>query len=662
MAPEQLDEVARRQAERRGQRGGEAQHPMPAAHAFIRIALVGPHPHRPARPPQLGAAPACRLLVNVPVRGQDHAVPVTCPVRRDPARRDVLPDTVGIARERIAEPAASRRLHDDHVPGDERKARRLAGSGKLELAAVADQRDLHRRRRAGAADAEGRDRGPVAQDRVAALAFEEPQLPAHPESAPHPALAAGIGAKLAPLDAQGHPALERLRRLDGPDIPEVDVPVRARAVVLAEAAVPTGRGFVVHVLALPARIIAPDGVRERRPAQVAGDEIGHDLRQRRQRHRHGALAHFPVGPRGGVAPHVHDGGLRRQEPDRPEHPVVDRPFRIERGLDRHEDARPGGREARVDDARHLGVRAREVGDDLVAPHGEGQPHEHRIEPAFLVELEIVLVHVLAVRERGDLLAQPPLRPVEVQRDAVEHRLPTVPGQQRADPSFGHPACPQRRVEVARAVLGQAHVAEQERHGGPVEPALLVDLDGRDADAFLVDVGGEAGIAPRGHPADVGPVSAHGGEDEQLALLEDGVEHGHVVQMGAAPVRVVQEDDVAGPDVTGEVLHGAADGPRHGQHVPGMILGLGDHLGLRIEERAREVVELPDHRGVRGADHGRPHLAHDGDEAFADHLERDRVDGSNGHVIARHPHPGPLPLRGRGSCCNSLSPAEGERAG
>ena len=194
-----------------------------------------------------------------------------------------------------------------------------------------------------------------------------------------------------------------------------------------------------------------------------------------------------------------------------------------------------------------------------------------------------------------------------------------------DALLRHPAGPERGVEVAEPLLGQPHVAQEQAHHALVAPSPLVELDRGDAHPFLVDAGREAGVAARGHPAHVGPVGAHGGEDEQLPAREDGEEHGDVVQVGSAAIGVVENDDVPLVDVPLEVLHGAAHRPRHGHHVPGMVVGLRHHLRRRVEQRAGEVVELVDHRGERGADDRGAHLLDDGAQALADDFEGDGVD-------------------------------------
>src|SRR5205085_1898253 len=83
-------------------------------------------------------------------------------------------------------------------------------------------------------------------------------------------------------------------------------------------------------------------------------------------------------------------------------------------------------------------------------------------------------------------------------------------------------------------------------------------------------------------------------------------------------------NVSGRNISREILHCAADGPRHRYHVPRVVLRLGNHLGLGVENRAREIIKLIDDRRIRCANDGSAHLAYDSDQAFAHDLESDWI--------------------------------------
>ena len=158
-------------------------------------------------------------------------------------------------------------------------------------------------------------------------------------------------------------------------------------------------------------------------------------------------------------------------------------------------------------------------------------------------------------------------------------------QELADPFLGDPAGAERGVQIAETLVRQAHVAQNQGQGGLVRHPALIELDRWDADAFLVDVRGQARIAAGRHAADIRPMGPDRREYHQLAVGEHGIQNRHVVQVGAAAIGVVQQDDIARLDIAVELLHGAAHRPRHGHDVTGMVVGLRDHLDGGVEQRA-----------------------------------------------------------------------------
>src|SRR5690606_41326386 len=102
---------------------------------------------------------------------------------------------------------------------------------------------------------------------------------------------------------------------------------------------------------------------------------------------------------------------------------------------------------------------------------------------------------------------------------------------------------------------------------PHRLAALVQGDGPQADAVLVDLRGVGGPAARRHGADVQPVSPAGGEPQQRpVVVEDGAAGHYVVEVRADAVGVVDQVDVAG-------LH-----------------GLDAHVGHDLLDRRRQVAQ------------------------------------------------------------------------
>ena len=172
-----------------------------------------------------------------------------------------------------------------------------------------------------------------------------------------------------------------------------------------------------------------------------------------------------------------------------------------------------------------------------------------------------------------------------------------------------------------------------------------ELERRDDEALLEELG-RAGEGAGGHAANVGVVGAVGDEaDEGLAaggvrpsicrmgwpfdrlratlrraqgerIGEDGGDEGDVVEVGAAEVGVVEDDDVAGGEV--EALEGGGDGGGHGAEVDGDVGGLGDHVAVGVKEGAGVVLALLDVGGEAGAAEGDAHLlGHGGEEVLED---------------------------------------------
>ena len=134
---EKLDQVAGGQPEVGGHGGRHAQDAVPAEPALVRIALVGGDGKR-RRAVASRARSACVAAMSTrAIRCEDHSVSKAGPLPRDISRANVVTNAVGLARERIAETAAARRLHDHDIAGsDERTPGDLARRRELDLGAV----------------------------------------------------------------------------------------------------------------------------------------------------------------------------------------------------------------------------------------------------------------------------------------------------------------------------------------------------------------------------------------------------------------------------------------------------------------------------------------------------------------------------------------------
>jgi hypothetical protein len=181
-----------------------------------------------------------------------------------------------------------------------------------------------------------------------------------------------------------------------------------------------------------------------------------------------------------------------------------------------------------------------------------------------------------------------------------------------------------RRKVAPPLLGGAYVAEEGVEERVVARAAVDQLDGRNDGALLYQFGGEGERAGR-HAADVGVVgpARHEKRGRVCGSNEHGRDHGHVRQVRAARVRVVQDYHVAlGPGVHGGPRRVYARG--HGAQVDGDVGGLRHEGPGPVEHRAGEVEPLFDVGRVAGAPERHAHLVGHTFKAVAVELQQNGV--------------------------------------
>ena len=238
-----------------------------------------------------------------------------------------------------------------------------------------------------------------------------------------------------------------------------------------------------------------------------------------------------------------------------------------------------------------------------------------------VAVEIALRVVGPVRDPGDALAHHVLRARDELLDRLEEGRAAEACEEPPDVLRRLARGPEHGVEVPATLAGDAHVVEEEGEPGLVHPPAIADPGRHDAKSLLVDLLHAPGEAPRGHAPDIAPVAAGRGEHREPPVVEHREEHQHVVEMGAAGVGVVVNEDVAVMDVGAEHPHHFRRRVRHREVVDGVVVHpLRDQPPVGGDERAREVVPFVDDRRVRRMDDVRAHLVDDRDQGFANQLE------------------------------------------
>src|SRR5204863_4988988 len=124
----------------------------------------------------------------------------------------------------------------------------------------------------------------------------------------------------------------------------------------------------------------------------------------------------------------------------------------------------------------------------------------------------------------------------------------------------------------------SHSREDRRHRSVVRLPLCVAADGGYANALLIELGRLPRDTPRGHAADIAPVRAGDRKRKELPVEEYRVDGRDVVQVRAARVRIVVQEDVTWIDVVTEALEDGPDRPRDREDVHRVIRRrLGDEL-------------------------------------------------------------------------------------
>ena len=89
--------------------------------------------------------------------------------------------------------------------------------------------------------------------------------------------------------------------------------------------------------------------------------------------------------------------------------------------------------------------------------------------------------------------------------------------------------------------------EQRKQGGARNP-FIVELERRDPQPFLIDLGGVRGVRTGDSSADVGVVAASRRERDALVAMKDRLQHEDIGQMGATLEGIVEDEHIAGMNV------------------------------------------------------------------------------------------------------------------
>ena len=277
----------------------------------------------------------------------------------------------------------------------------------------------------------------------------------------------------------------------------------------------------------------------------------------------------------------------------------------------------------VDRPRHLRRAAGEVRGQAVARDRQRHVQLHR-RAAHPVGVHVVRERVSAVRPARDLGAHEPLGVVDQVGRAGAEGVGSVAAHQLVHGALAGVAGRHLRAQVTEGHLRDAHVDPDHRQQRLVRLAAAVQLQPRDAQPVLEDLGVVARRAARQPPAQVEVVGGGHGVGDARSLPVDGLDDEDVGDVHPALEGVVEDEHVAGLHVVAVPGEQRLHRERHRAQVQGDGHSLRDHPAFAVAERRGVVQAVAHDRRVGGAVERDRHLVGGGGQRVLHDLARDRV--------------------------------------
>src|SRR3977135_1570445 len=105
-----------------------------------------------------------------------------------------------------------------------------------------------------------------------------------------------------------------------------------------------------------------------------------------------------------------------------------------------------------------------------------------------------------------------------------------------------------RRQIAPELARIANIQSQQIEQIVARPPALVELDGRNAQSFLPDLGGRGIVAAIRRAADVALMRADDGPEQTPLTIKDRHEGGQIRQMAPAVIGIIEQNEVAWLDI------------------------------------------------------------------------------------------------------------------
>ena len=183
-----------------------------------------------------------------------------------------------------------------------------------------------------------------------------------------------------------------------------------------------------------------------------------------------------------------------------------------------------------------------------------------------------------------------------------------------------------RADVADPLLGDTDVVQHDVDDVLANLAAPDELDRRQAQPLLHDLGRGRGKAARHHAAGIRPMAGIRQVAPEAVAVIERPHHLDVHQVGAAEIGVVDQDDVTRIEVAAPLDHRLGGELHHPDKDRQTELALGDDFaGRAIVDAVGAVESFGDDRRERGFLVDQVHLAGHLAQAVLDHRQRHRIE-------------------------------------
>ena len=181
---------------------------------------------------------------------------------------------------------------------------------------------------------------------------------------------------------------------------------------------------------------------------------------------------------------------------------------------------------------------------MVGRDGQRDMHLERMRRGGIA-VDIADMAIAAGRQELQSGPHPPLAGVEDVVDRVLDGRRPIFRREGAQSPFGHPADAKDGVEVGLRLRGRAHIVEDEPK--QFRPPALVKAHVVEPQPLLQNVGRRAIEGARRHAADVAPMRTDHYMEDRRGVSIDGPDYSDIVEVGAAGIGVVVQQNVVGAD-------------------------------------------------------------------------------------------------------------------